>query len=114
MKNLDFETQQKFKDYMLQIEKEQREKELLNKIIDDRLEYGYDSICLRVEAMANELAHLKAKYDVGQHHGDIDYWKRYYGNRSIRIYDILDDLLQNLGHSSSERSYNKRWKEEWN
>lgn len=68
------------------------------KIIDDRLEYGYDSICLRIEAFVSELAILKAKTS-DNHRGDIDYWKRYYGNRAIRIYQILDDLLDNKDHS---------------
>lgn len=68
------------------------------KITDDRLEYGYDSICLRIEAFVSELAILKAKTS-DNHRGDIDYWKRYYGNRAIRIYQILDDLLDNKGHS---------------
>lgn len=68
------------------------------KIIDDRLEYGYDSICLRIEAFVSELAILKAKTS-DNHRGDIDYWKCYYGNRAIRIYQILDDLLDNKGHS---------------
>ena len=31
------------------------------KITNDRLEYGYDSICLRIEAFVFELAILKAK-----------------------------------------------------
>ena len=68
------------------------------KITNDRFEYGYDSICLRIEAFVFELAILKAKTS-DNHRGDIDYWKRYYGNRAIRIYQILDDLLDNKGHS---------------
>ncbi len=75
----------------------------IDKIADDRLEYGYDSICLRIEALASELAILKAKTSDG-HRGDIDYWRRYYGNRAIRIYQILDDLLDGRGHSSRERT----------
>lgn len=74
-----------------------------DKIIDDRLEYGYDSICLRIDALASELAILKAKTS-DEHRGDIDYWRRYYGNRTIRIYQILDDLLDGKGHSSRERT----------
>ena len=77
-------------------------KNIINKIADDRLEYGYDSICLRIDALASELAILKAKTS-DEHRGDIDYWKRYYGNRTIRIYQILDDLLEGKGHSSRER-----------
>ena len=73
------------------------------KIIDDRLEYGYDSICLRIEALVSELVILKAKTsDI--HKGDIDYWKSYYNGRAIRIYQILDDLLDGKGHSSRERT----------
>lgn len=49
------------------------------KITDDRLKYGYDSICLRIEAFVSELAILKAKTS-DNHRGDIDYWKRYYSN----------------------------------
>lgn len=78
-------------------------KNIINKIADDRLEYGYDSICLRIDALASELAILKAKTS-DEHRGDIDYWKRYYGNRTIRIYQILDDLLEGKGHSSRERT----------
>lgn len=78
-------------------------KDIINKIADDRLEYGYDSICLRIDALASELAILKAKTS-DEHRGDIDYWKRYYGNRTIRIYQILDDLLEGKGHSSRERT----------
>ena len=74
-----------------------------DKIIDDRLQYGYDSICLRIDALASELAILKAKTS-DEHRGDIDYWRRYYGNRTIRIYQILDDLLDGKGHSSRERT----------
>lgn len=78
-------------------------KDIINKIADDRLEYGYDSICLRIDALASELAILKAKTS-DEHRGDIDYWRRYYGNRTIRIYQILDDLLDGKGHSSRERT----------
>lgn len=78
-------------------------KDIINKIADDRLEYGYDSICLRIDALASELAILKAKTS-DEHRGDIDYWRRYYGNRTIRIYQILDDLLEGKGHSSRERT----------
>lgn len=78
-------------------------KNIINKIADDRLEYGYDSICLRIDALASELAILKAKTS-DEHRGDIDYWKRYYGNQTIRIYQILDDLLEGKGHSSRERT----------
>lgn len=78
-------------------------KNIINKIADDRFEYGYDSICLRVDALASELAILKAKTS-DEHRGDIDYWRRYYGNRTIRIYQILDDLLDGKGHSSRERT----------
>lgn len=78
-------------------------KDIINKITDDRLEYGYDSICLRIDALASELAILKAKTS-DEHRGDIDYWRRYYGNRTIRIYQILDDLLEGKGHSSRERT----------
>lgn len=81
-------------------------KNIINKIADDRLEYGYDSICLRIDALASELAILKAKTS-DEHRGDIDYWKRYYGNRTIRIYQILDDLLEGKGHSSRERTETK-------
>lgn len=73
------------------------------KMNDDRLEYGYDSVCLRIDALASELAILKAKTS-DEHRGDIDYWRRYYGNRTIRIYQILDDLLDGKGHSSRERT----------
>lgn len=69
-----------------------------DKINRDRIEYGYDSICLRIEALVNELAVLKARV-ADTHKGDIDYWERWYGNRAIRIYQILDDLLDNKGHS---------------
>lgn len=69
-----------------------------DKINKDRIEYGYDSICLRIEALVNELAVLKARVS-DTHKGDIDYWGRWYGNRAIRIYQILDDLLDNKGHS---------------
>lgn len=78
-------------------------KNIINKIADDRLEYGYDSICLRIDALASELAILKAKTS-DEHRGDIDYWRRYYGNRTIRIYQILDDLLEGKGHSSRKRT----------
>lgn len=78
------------------------------KITDDRLEYGYDSICLRIEALASELAILKAKTS-DKHRGDIDYWRSYYGNRTIRIYQILDDLLDGKGHSSRERTEAKAY-----
>lgn len=78
-------------------------KNIINKIADDRFEYGYDSICLRVDALASELAILKAKTS-DEHRGDIDYWRHYYGNRTIRIYQILDDLLDGKGHSSRERT----------
>lgn len=78
-------------------------KDIINKIADDRLEYGYDSICLRIDALASELAILKAKTS-DKHRGNIDYWRRYYGNRTIRIYQILDDLLEGKGHSSRERT----------
>lgn len=78
-------------------------KDIINKIADDRLEYGYDSVCLRIDALASELAILKAKTS-DEHRGDIDYWRRYYGNRTIRIYQILDDLLEGKGHSSRERT----------
>ena len=73
------------------------------KITNDRLEYGYDSICLRIEAFVFELAILKAKTS-DTHKGDIDYWKHYYSGRAIRIYQILDDLLNGNGHSSRERT----------
>lgn len=82
----------------------------IGKIADDRLEYGYDSICLRIEALTSELAILKAKTSE-EHRGDIDYWKRYYGNRAVRIYQILDDLLDGRGHSSRERT---EAKDSWN
>ena len=77
------------------------------KIADDRLEYGYDSICLRIDAMVTELATLKAHDKTSQYYGDVDHWRRYYGGRAIRIYDILDDLLDRKGHSSSERTREK-------
>lgn len=69
-----------------------------DKTSKDRIEYGYDSICLRIETLVSELAILKARVS-DTHKGDIDYWKRWYGNRAIRIYQILDDLLDNKGHS---------------
>lgn len=68
------------------------------KMNNDRIEYGYDSICLRIEALVSELAILKARVS-DTHKGDIDYWERWYGNRAVRIYQILDDLLDNKGHS---------------
>ena len=77
-------------------------KNKMMKLADDRLEYGYDSICLRIDAMVTELATLKAQDKTSQYYHDIDY-----GNRAIRIYDILDDLLDRKGHSSSERSWEK-------
>lgn len=73
-----------------------------NKIADDRLEYGYDSICLRIENMVNELAILKAEDKSSKHYKDIDYWHSYYGGRAVRIYDILDDLLDGKGHSKAK------------
>ena len=82
-------------------------KNKMMKLADDRLEYGYDSICLRIEAMVTELATLKAHDKTTKYYGDVDYWRRYYGNRAVRIYDILDDLLDRKGHSSCERTREK-------
>lgn len=90
------------------IQEIQKNIQTVNKIADDRLEYGYDSICLRIDALVSELAFLQARVS-DNHRGDIDYWKRYYGNRAIRIYDILDDLLDNKGHSSKERTEAKTY-----
>lgn len=84
------------------IQEIQKNIQAVNKIADDRLEYGYDSICLRIDALVSELAFLQARTS-DNHRGDIDYWKHYYGNRAIRIYDILDDLLDNKGHSNRKR-----------
>lgn len=82
-------------------------KNKMMKLADDRLEYGYDSICLRIEAMVTELATLKAHDKTSNHYQDVEYWRHYYGNRAVRIYDILDDLLDRKGHSSSERTREK-------
>lgn len=57
------------------------------------LNYGYDSVCLRVNELVQELACLKAFDKTTNHYGDLEYWKRFYGNRAIRIYQILDELL---------------------
>lgn len=93
--------------FIKDIQEFEQYKDEVAKIVDDRLEYGYDSICLRIDAMVTELATLKAQDKTSQYYHDIDYWRRYYGNRAIRIYDILDDLLDRKGHSSSERTREK-------
>ena len=93
--------------FVKDIQEFEQYKDKVAKIADDRLEYGYDSICLRIDAMINELAILKSQDKTSNHYQDIEYWRRYYGNRAVRIYDILDDLLDRKGHSNSERSREK-------
>ena len=93
--------------FVKDIQEFEQYKDKIAKITDDRLEYGYDSICLRIEAMVNELAILKAQDKTSQYYHDIDHWRRYYGNRAVRIYDILDDLFDRKGHSSRERTREK-------
>ena len=72
------------------IEEKEKRVELAAKAAD----YAYDSICLRIQELVNELALCKAKLD---HSKDIEGWRRFYNQRSIRIFMILDDLVG--GHS---------------
>lgn len=65
------------------------------KIAWDRAEYGYDSVCLRIQLLVNELAIAKAKVksEDGKHYLDFEYWQKYYNQRACRIFEILDDLM---------------------
>lgn len=72
----------------------------IEKLKADRLEYGYDSLCLRIDQLVTELAETKAALD---HSRTLSAWKQHYGMRAVRIYDILDDLLDGKGHSDVKR-----------
>lgn len=65
----------------------------LDKLEKERLDWGYDSVCLRVNELVQELAYLKTFDKTTNRCGDLEYWKHFYGKRAIRIYQILDDLL---------------------
>lgn len=72
----------------------------IEKIKADRIEYGYDSLCLRIDKLVTELAETKAALDNSRTLSD---WKRHYGMQAVRIYDILDDLLDGKGHSQCRK-----------
>ena len=72
----------------------------IEKIKADRIEYGYDSLCLRIDKLVTELAETKAALD---HSRTLSDWKRHYGMQAVRIYDILDDLLDGKGHSQCRK-----------
>ena len=71
----------------------------IEKIKTDRLEYGYDSLCLRVDQLVNELAEMAYMLKGRSEGNDIAHYKRFYGMRARRIYEILDDLLDGKGHT---------------
>ena len=71
----------------------------IEKIKTDRLEYGYDSLCLRVDQLVNELAEMAYMLKGRSEGNDIAHYKRFYGMRAMRIYEILDDLLDGKGHT---------------
>ena len=71
----------------------------IEKIKTDRLEYGYDSLCLRVDQLVNELAEMAYMLKGRSEGNDIAHYKRFYGMQAMRIYEILDDLLDGKGHT---------------
>ena len=71
----------------------------IEKIKTDRLEYGYDSLCLRIDQFVNELAEMAYMLKGRSEGNDIAHYKRFYGMRAMRIYEILDDLLDGKGHT---------------
>ena len=75
----------------------------IEKIKTDRLEYGYDSLCLRVDQLVNELAEMAYMLKGRSEGNDIAHYKRFYGMRAMRIYEILDDLLDGKGHTKHDR-----------
>lgn len=70
--------------------------EQVKKVSKDRIEYGYDSLCLRIDQLITELALYASGISIPEqnHYKDYDYWKYRFSQRAIRIYDILDDLLE--------------------
>ena len=71
----------------------------IEKIKTDRLEYGYDSLCLRIDQLVNELAEMAYMLKGRSEGNDIAHYKRFYGMRAMRNYEILDDLLDGKGHT---------------
>ena len=78
--------------------------EIFDKLNEERLEFAYDSLCLRVFELANECAVLKATHPATiDYRGDLDYWKRYYGRKACRFVEILERLMQGNHHPKNEK-----------
>ena len=78
--------------------------ETFDKLNEERLEFAYDSLCLRVFELANECAALKATHPATtDYRGDLAYWKRHYGRRACRFVEIFDRLMQGNHHPKKEK-----------
>lgn len=74
-----------------------------DRLNEERLEFAYDSLCLRVFELANECAMLKATHPMtDKNRGDVDFWKRHYGMRACRFVEILERLMQGNHHPATK------------
>ena len=70
---------------------------IYNKVIKDRLDFGFDSIYFRYAEVCDELAVYKAKVN----HSDPIEERRNMNGRKIHFYEALEQLL--MAHSEGEK-----------
>jgi uncharacterized small protein (DUF1192 family) len=65
------------------------DKDLLNELIKDRLDFGFDSIYFRYAILCDEIARLKAKesHDYEREHSQAE-------TRKMHFYNCLEQLLR--------------------
>ena len=90
------DTARKIKDRLNVVQVDRDE---LNKLIDERNDWGYDALCMRFEQIVNELVYYKATSQEAKekgHYGDIPYYKQYYGSHIVRFFQELDSFVGGL------------------
>ena len=70
---------------------------IYNKVIKDRLDFGFDSIYFRYAEVCDELAVYKAKVN----HSDPIEERRSMNGRKMHFYEALEQLL--MAHSEGEK-----------
>ena len=79
------------------------DKDIYNKVIKDRLDFGFDSIYFRYAEVCDELATYKAKVN----HSDPIEERKNMNGRKMHFYEALEQLLMAHNEGEKQNDFNK-------
>ena len=65
----------------------------IKKLEEERLAFGFDSLCFRYIIARNELMKYQKKDKTSLHFGDNQYWENLATRDKMRFIQVLDDII---------------------